>query len=174
MPSSRCTLVGIYEAPQPVADCARKLQRRGFTELEIYAPAAFPELDDVLDPKPSRVRLWTLVGALIGVVTGYAMTIWMSYDWPVTIGGKPFASIPTYTIIGFELTILFGGLATLFGLLVVGRLPYGRFGKNDAAYSARFSSEEFGLAVRCAERDQEEVTALLRAHAASEVNLVED
>ncbi len=165
-------LVGIYTTPGPVADCARHLQARGFTELEIYAPAAFPELDDVLDPKPSRVRLWTLIGGLLGVVTGYAMTIWMSYDWPVVIGGKPFASIPTYTIIGFELTILFGGLATLFGLLVVGRLPYGRFGHEDRAYSARFSGDEFGLAVVCSERDVEEVTALLRASDAKEVNLV--
>jgi len=166
-------LVGIYDAPGPVAECARRLRGRGFTRLEIYAPAAFPELDTALDEKPSKVRIWTLIGGLIGVTTGYAMTIWMSYDWPVTIGGKPFASIPTYTIIGFELTILFGGLATLLGLLVVGRLPYGRFGKNDRAYSARFSAEEFGLVVECRERDVQEVDALLRDHQAKEVSLVE-
>jgi len=166
-------VVGIYDAPGPVAECARRLRGRGFNQLEIYAPAAFPELDTALDEKPSKVRIWTLIGGLLGVVTGYAMTIWMSYDWPVTIGGKPFASIPTYTIIGFELTILFGGLATLLGLLVVGRLPYGSFGKNDRAYSARFSAEEFGLVVRCRERDVQEVDALLRDHQAKDVSLVE-
>lgn len=166
-------VVGIYDAPGPVAECAKRLRGRGFNQLEIYAPAAFPELDSALDEKPSKVRIWTLIGGLLGVVTGYAMTIWMSYDWPVTIGGKPFASIPTYTIIGFELTILFGGLATLLGLLVVGRLPYGRFGTNDRAYSARFSAEEFGLVVQCRERDVQEVDALLRAHQAKEVSLVE-
>lgn len=167
------SLVGIFDTPAPVAACAKRLQGRGFTELEIYAPAAFPELDDVLDQKPSRVRVFTLVGGLVGVVTGFALPIWMSYDWPVMIGGKPFAAIPTYTIIGFELTILFGGLATLLGLLLVGRLPYGRFGKEDRAYSQRFSAEEFGLAVCCAERDLPEVRALLTAHQAKEVNLVE-
>jgi hypothetical protein len=167
------SLVGIYDAPGPVAETARRLRNRGFTDLEIYSPAAFPELDDALDEKPSAVRIWTLVGGLLGVVTGYAVTIWMSYDWPVIIGGKPFASIPTYTIIGFELTILFGGLATLLGLLVVGRLPYGGFGKHDKAYSPRFSAEEIGLVVACPERDVAEVDALFRAHHAKEVNLVE-
>jgi len=167
------SLVGIYETPGPVADCAKKLRGRGFTDLEIYAPAAFPELDDALDEKPSRVRIYTLIGGLLGVVTGYAMTIWMSYDWPVVIGGKPFASIPTYTIIGFELTILFGGLATLLGLLVVGKLPYGSFGKADAAYDARFSAEDFGLVVTCRDRDVGEVDAMLRAHGSKEVNVVE-
>jgi hypothetical protein len=76
-------------------------------------------------------------------------------------------------VIAFELTILFGGLATLLGLLVVGRLPYGSFGKSDKAYSPRFSGEEFGVVVECAERDVAEVDALLRSHHAVEVNLVE-
>ena len=167
------SLVGIYEAPGPVADCAKKLRNRGFTDLEIYAPAAFPELDDALDEKPSGVRIYTLIGGLIGVVTGYALTIWMSYDWPIIIGGKPFASIPTYTIIGFELTILFGGLATLLGLLVVGKLPYGSFGNEDAAYHPRFSAEEFGLVVSCRARDVTEVDAMLKAHGSKEVNVVD-
>jgi hypothetical protein len=159
------SLQGVFDAPGPVADAAKRLRHRGFTDLEIYAPAAFPELDDALEEKPSRVRLYTLVGGLLGVVTGYAMPIWMSYDWPVMIGGKPFAAIPTYTVIGFELTILFGALATLLGLLIVGKLPYG--------YDKRFSGEEFGLVVGCRDRDVAEVDALLRAHHATEVNLVE-
>jgi len=165
-------LVGIYDAPGDVAAAAKRLKARGFTDLEIYSPAAFPELDDAIDEKPSKVRIFTLVGGLLGVVSGYALAIWTSYDWPVMIGGKPFAAIPTYTIIGFELTILFGGLATLIGLLVVGGLPYGTFGKHDAAYSPRFSAEELGLAVCCNDRDVPEVDALLRAHHAKEVNLV--
>ena len=51
------------------------------------------------------------------------MTIWMANNWKIMLGGKPFSSIPPYTIIAFELTILFGGLMTLLGLLVFGRLP---------------------------------------------------
>ena len=88
------------------------------------------------------------------------MTIWMSLDWPIVIGGKPYASIPPYTVIAFELTILFGGIFTLLGLLAVGRLPTLKL---DPAYSARFSAEEFGLAVEVPERDVAEVDGLLRA-----------
>ncbi|MCP5060120.1 MAG: DUF3341 domain-containing protein [bacterium] len=169
MPSLR----GIYDFPGPVAEAATKLKNRGFSDLEIYAPCAFPELDSVLDEKPSGVRAWTLIGGLIGVVTGFSVAIWMALDWPIVVGGKPFASIPPYVVIGFELTILFGGLATLVGLLVVGGLPYGTFGQTDKAYSTRFSADEIGLVVSCAERDVAEVDALLRATAAKEVDLVE-
>jgi hypothetical protein len=167
------SILGVYETPGPVAEVATRLKNRGFDKLEIYSPAAFHELLYAVHEKPSRVRLWTLIGGLAGVVTGYGVTIWMAIDWPVVIGGKPFASIPTYTIIAFELTILFGGLMTLLGLLVVGKLPYGSFGRHDKAYSARFSAEEFGVVVECRDRDVAEVDALLRAHRAKEVTLVE-
>ncbi len=166
-------LRGVFDQPTPVADVAKRLRNRGFENLEIYSPAAFTELEDAIDEKPSKVRAFTLVGGLLGVFTGFFITIWMSWDWRIVIGGKPFASIPPYVIIGFELTILFGGLLTLVGLLAVGKLPYGSFGKNDKGYDARFSAEEFGLVVECDARDVAEVDSLLRAHEAKEVSVVE-
>ena len=167
------SLLAVYDTPGSVAAVARRLQNRGYGDLEVYSPAAFPELDDVIDAKPSRVRTWTLVGGLVGAVTGYALTIWMANDWQMVLGGKPFSSIPPYTVIAFELTILFGGLMTLLGLLVVAKLPSGSFGKHAKAYSPRFSAEEFGLVVGCKERDVLEVDALLRDGDAKEVTLVE-
>lgn len=163
------TLLGVFDDPGDVAAAVTRLKGRGFTSLEVFSPAPFDEIEEAVDPKPSRVRIFTLIGGLLGVVTGYAVTIWMSLDWPIVIGGKPYASIPPYTVIAFELTILFGGIFTLLGLLAVGRLPAVRFG---AGYSARFSAEEFGLVVEVPERDVAEVDGLLRTHAAKEVSLV--
>ena len=88
------SLLAVYDKPGSVAQVARRLKNRGYGDLEVYAPAAFPELDDVVDAKPSRVRTWTLVGGLVGAVTGYALTIWMANDWQMVLGGKPFSSIP--------------------------------------------------------------------------------
>ena len=163
-------LLGVFTEPGHIAAAALQLRERGFTDLETFSPAPFPEIDDALLPKPSGVRGWTLVGGLTGVVTGYALTLWMANNWQIMLGGKPFSSIPPYTIIAFELTILFGGLMTFFGLLVVGRLPSFRGHKG---YSARFSAEDFGLLVRCRERDVAEIDGLLREHHATEVSLVE-
>ena len=165
------TLVSVFDRPQDVVAVITKLKGRGFNDLETYSPAPFEEIDDAMDPKPSRVRIFTLIGGLVGVVTGFFIQIWMSLDWPIKIAGKPFASIPPYVIIGFELTILFGGLLTLVGLLVVGRL-YPRF-KLDPAYSPRFSAEEFGVVVTCKDRDVSEVDSLLRSNSAKEVSLGE-
>jgi len=164
------TLLGVFEQPDHIAAAARRLIDRGYDKIESYTPAPFPEVDDVVFPKPSPVRLYTLIGGLLGVVTGYALTLWMANNWPIMLGGKPFSSIPPYTIIAFELTILFGGVLTVLGLFLVSGLPRVKL---DPAYSARFSGEEFGLVVECQERDVPEIDGLMRDNHATEVSLVQ-
>jgi hypothetical protein len=163
-------ILGIFDQPGKTATAVRRLRERGYADLVTFAPAAFPEVDDAADPKPSKVRLYTLIGGLAGVVTGYAVTIWMANNWQIVIGGKPYSSIPPYTIIAFELTILFGGLLTALGLFIQGKLL--RFRKHDA-YSPRFSAEDFGVVVTCQARDVAELEELLRTNGATEVTLVE-
>ncbi len=162
-------LTGVFETPGDTAAIVLRLKGRGFDNLETYSPAPFDEVDDAMDPKPSGVRLYTLIGGLVGVVTGYAVTLWMANDWQIMVGGKPFSSIPPYTIIAFELTILFGGLMTALGLFLSGKL--GR--KRDPEYQPRFSAEDFGVVVHCEDRDVAEVESLMRANNATEVSLAE-
>lgn len=165
------TLVSVFDMPDDTALAIRKLRGRGFDQIESYAPAPFEEIDEAMDERPSKVRAFTLVGGLAGVFTGFLMQIWMSWEWPIKIAGKNYASIPPYVIIGFELTILFGGILTFIGMMLVGRL-YPR--PLDPAYSSRFSAEEFGVAVTVGERDVAEVDALLRSLSAKEVTLLDD
>ena len=164
------TILSVFDYPADVAKAVTKLKSRGFNDLTTYSPAPFEDIELAENSKPSLVRLFTLVGGLTGVFTGFLMQIWMSWEYPIKIAGKGLASIPPYVIIGFELTILFGGIATFLGLLIVGGL-YPR--KLDKAYSQRFSAEEFGVAVRCRDRDVEEIDLLMRSHTAKEVSIVE-
>jgi hypothetical protein len=162
------TLVSVYDMPSDVSTVVRKLKSRGFEDLTTYSPAPFEEIEEAEDPRPSAVRLFTLIGGLVGVVTGFGIQIWMSMDWPIKIAGKNFAAIPPMWIIGFELTILFGGVLTVLGFAGLAGL-YPR--KLDEHYSPRFSAEEFGVVVRCEERDIAEVESLMRGHNAKEVML---
>ncbi len=165
------TLVSVFDRPDDAATAIKKLRGRGFDELESYSPAPFEQIDEAMDERPSKVRAFTLVGGLAGVFTGFLMQIWMAWEWPIKVAGKAYASIPPYVIIGFELTILFGGVLTLIGMLVVGRLYPRRL---DAAYSSRFSAEEFGVVVKVGERDVGEVDSLLRSLSAKEVSLLDE
>ena len=163
-------ILGVYDLPGKTAAAIHQIRDRGYTDIVTYAPAPFMEVEDAVDPKPSRVRLYTLIGGLVGAFTGFLLTVWMANDWQIVIGGKPFSSIPPYTIIAFELTILFGGLMTALGFFITGKML--RFKAPDD-YHPRFSAEDFGVVVTCQSRDVPELESLLRAHGAMEVTLVE-
>ncbi len=111
-------LVSVFDLPDDAATAIKKLRGRGFDELESYSPAPSEQIDEAMDERPSKVRVFTLIG-----------------------------------------------------MLVVGRLYPRRL---DAAYSSRFSAEEFGVVVKVGERDVGEVDSLLRSLSAKEVSLLDE
>jgi molybdopterin-containing oxidoreductase family membrane subunit len=169
------SVLGVFAHVDTATRAIRELGARGFREVSAYSPVPLEEIEEALTghglPR-SPVRLFTLVGALTGTASGFALTIWTALKWNLITGGKPVVSIPPFVVIAFELTILFGGLMTFLGLLLVGILPWG-FGRSARTYDPRFSAEDFGLIVQCQERDVPEIDALLRAHGAKEVKLVD-
>ena len=139
-------VLGILKTPDDTVSAIESLKTAGFSELEVYSPVPHHGIEDALDRGPSIIRLFTLIGCLVGVSFGYFMQIWVAYDWPLVIGGKPFASIPAYTIIGFELNILLGGLFTVLSLMFFGMF---QTRKGHDAYQPGFSGDLFGCVVSC-------------------------
>jgi hypothetical protein len=79
--------------------------------------------EHLLDDSQSAVRFFAGVGAVSGLLTGFAFTIGTVLDWPMITGGKPLVSIPAFLVIGYELTILFGVLTAFVGFLHLSRVP---------------------------------------------------
>ena len=100
-----------------------------------------------------------------GYLAGFGMTIWMSRDWPLLVGGKPIAPIPPYVVLGFELTILIGALSTVAGVIILSMLkaPRGR------PYDPRFSDDRIGVFVPCAADKASAIETLFRQHSPVEV-----
>jgi hypothetical protein len=91
----------------------------------------------------------------------------MSYDWPVVVGGKPVGSILPYVVIMFEMTVLFGALTTILGLVLNALLASRHQGT--IAYDARFTNDKFGIFVRCAPERAGAMEGVLRSAGAEEV-----
>jgi Protein of unknown function (DUF3341) len=161
-------VVGVFAHVDTTVKALETLKARGYEDLEVYTPAPIHEIEDVMErARPvSRVRLFTLIGGLTGTVSGFTLTIWSAMQWGLVTGGKPVASIPPFVVIAFELTILFGGLATALGMALLGRLPKFR---PSPGYDPRFSNDRFGVAVRCAPGGGGAASEILRAAGAEEV-----
>ncbi|HET6580055.1 MAG TPA: DUF3341 domain-containing protein [Gemmatimonadales bacterium] len=146
-------------------DAIRALRARGHRNLVVYT--AFPnhEIEEALDQPVSMVRLFTLIGGLTGCAAGFGMTIWMSFDWPLLVGGKTMSSVPAYVAIAFELTVLLGALITVAAVACLTLLGQ----KRRVAYDPQFSDDRIGLFVPSGSDQLGPVEQLLRSAGAVEV-----
>jgi len=142
------SILGVFAHVDTTVRAIRELRAQGFTDFTVYSPVPVEEIEAVLEEnRPvSPVRLFTLIGGLTGIITGFGLTIWSALKWGLVTGGKPVVSIPPFVIIGFELGILLGGLSTLLAILVLGKLPALR---RSPTYDPRFTVDRFGIAVTC-------------------------
>jgi Protein of unknown function (DUF3341) len=167
LPRSRTVpgLLASFAHVDAAADAIRALRARGHKNLTVYSAAPNHEIEEALDHRVSPVRLITLIGGLTGCAAGFGMTLWMSYDWPVVVGGKPIGSIPPYVVIGFELTILLGALSTVAAVALFSIL----MGKRGTAYDPRFSDDQIGIFVPASGEQAGNVEQMLRTAGAVEV-----
>jgi len=161
-------VVGVYSYVDCVVESARRLLNSGHEKknIRIFSPTPNHEIEDVLREGESIVRFFTLSGATLGAICGLGITILTSLSWPIQVSGKPIASIPPFMIIVFELTVLFGALSTLIGLIVNSRL---RRNAPVGLYDERFSKDKFGVAVVCEKNRIEEVQKILKDTGAEEI-----
>jgi hypothetical protein len=111
----------------------------------------------------SPVRWFVLLGGIFGFLSAIAITVGTSLEWNLNTGGRPVVSIPPYIVIMFELMILIGGVSGVVGFFILSRLP--AFEPAEG-YRSRFGADKFGLVVRCAENEAQQLeTRLLEAGA---------
>lgn len=165
------TVLGVFAHVDTTVRALEELKAKGYHDVTVYTPVPVHEIEEVIerDRPLSRVRLYTLIGALTGTASGFLLTIWTSLQWNLVTGGKPVVSIPPFVVIAFELTILFGGLATVLGMVILGRLPRLR---PTATYDPRFTADRFGVAVHCPPGRSGSVGDILRRAGAEETRAV--
>jgi hypothetical protein len=147
-------------------EAIQDLRKKGFNDITVFTPTPRHEFEEVLQPPKSGVRKFTLIGGLLGVTFGYWVAIWISDYWPIVVGGKPVASWVPYTIIGFELMVLYGSLSTVFGMFALSRIPRLTM---TVGYDARFSHGDYGVWVVAGPDRVKQVADLLTQHGALEV-----
>jgi hypothetical protein len=171
MAATTDTVVGVFSHVDTTVRALEDLRAKGYHDLTVYTPVPVHEIEDVLerDRPVSRVRVFALLGGVVGLIAAWLLTQWTSLKWSLFVGGKPpigFPVSPPYIVIMFEMMVLFSGIATLIGMVVLGRLP--RF-RTSASYDPRFTNDRFGVAVHCAPERSPSVRDILRGAGAEEV-----
>lgn len=167
-------VVGVFAYVDVTVEALRRLREAGWRAVRVHAPVpAHALLEEAsIDSRPSPVRTFALVGGVTGTAAGFGLATYAASQMHsfggLTVAGKPTVSIPAFAVVGFELTVLIGALATMAGFLIHARLP--RF-RAAAGYDAKFSDDRFGVFVPCDASRHEEVQALLVAAGAEEARV---
>jgi Alternative complex III, ActD subunit len=176
-------VLGIFDAAVKAAAAAATFRAvphdAAIADVSVYAPTFDHHIDAALGPGKSPVRVFTLIGGLLGCLLGFAFPIYTVLDWPLITGGKAIISIPPFVVIAFELTILFGALMTVVGFLLTSGLPRVRSPRGAgtgvrAMYDKRFSDDRWGVLVTCAAERATAVRAQLERDGAEEVRSADD
>ena len=113
-----------FDTASDLVAAARKTHEAGYKKIDAYSPFPVEELAEAIGFHSNGVPLVTLIGALIGGLSGYLMQYWIAVvTYPVNIGGRPYHSWPAFIVVTFEMTILFGGIFAVFGMLALNGLP---------------------------------------------------
>ena len=63
-------IIGAFAEIDSAVDAIEELRQKRFTELTVYTPTPRHEFEHALEPPPSRVRIFTLIGGLSGATFG--------------------------------------------------------------------------------------------------------
>jgi hypothetical protein len=97
---TRVYLLSVFDEAHKAAAAASAIRSDQLGEVTTYAPAPNHEIDAALGPGVSPVRVFTLLGGILGCVLGFALPIYTARDWPLITGGKPIVAIPPFVVIG--------------------------------------------------------------------------
>ena len=161
----KAALIGSFKTAEGALGAVNALRQAGLTDAVLYSPVNSEELQVERSQTDTRLGFLAFGGAAAGAALGLLLTIHTSTQWPLMTGGQPIVSLPPFFVISFELTILFGVLATMLGLLW--RIRWSKL--DPKFYDSRFSVNRFGVYVTCGRDRAEIVRRLLSTAGAEEV-----
>ena len=163
-------VVGSFQYEEDFLAAARQLRTSGFGKISLLSPLPLEEAQEVLELGKSKVRRFSLAGALLGAASGFAMAVSTALVFILPTGGRAIIAVPPYLVITYEMTILLGVLFTLIGFHVVSGLPAWR----DKPYLPSANVDRFVVVVEDVAGDRAaQAESIIRNSGAVEVQQME-
>lgn len=171
-------VLGEFNTPQDLISAAEKAREAGYRRMDAYTPFPIEGLSEALGLKRSLVPIVTLIGGLLGGLTGFGFQYWASViSYPENIGGRSLNSWPAFIPVTFEMTVLGASLFAVFGMLAMNRLPQPHHPLfNVHRFQKHASTDRFYLCLQANDKKftREEAARFLQGVSAQHVSEVRD
>jgi len=167
-------LVAEFATEDAIINAARQVRHAGYRNIDAFTPFPLPRLARVMHIKDSRPAWLGLAGGIFGFLLALGMQAFVSYAYPLNVGGRPLYPLSAYAIGIFELTILFAVLFLFVGLLWLNRLPRLNYPVFNAPRFHLATKDRFFLCIKVDDRlfDRDNTAHLLRDLGAVSIALV--
>lgn len=113
-----------FRSPNALIIAVKAAKHAGYTRLDAFTPFPLQEVAEVFRVRTTIIPWIAFIAGLTGAITQYASQYWMNaVDYPLNVGGRPLDSWPAFIPSTLIAAILWAGMATLVGLLLILRLP---------------------------------------------------
>ncbi len=113
-----------FDEPTQLLEAAEKAYEAGYRLMDAYTPIPIEGLAEAIGFHRNTVAPIVLIGGVTGCLTGFFLQYYVAViNYPINVGGRHLNSWPSFIPITFELTVLFGALFALFGMLALNGLP---------------------------------------------------
>jgi hypothetical protein len=117
-------LLAEFGTPAELYHACEQVRDAGYKRWDAHSPFPVHGLQGAMGLRRSVLPFIILGMGLAGVAGGFALQMWVhSAAYPLIISGKPYFAWPAYVPITFELGVLGGALAAVFGMLGLNQLP---------------------------------------------------
>jgi hypothetical protein len=142
-----------FKTPEGLIQAARQARAEGYRDLDAYTPFPVDALNEILHVSHGHQVHWLgFFGAVFGAALALAMQVFTNWDYPINVGGRPLYPWSAFAVVTFELTVLFSGLATAFGMLALNGLPRLNHPMFGAPRFHLASRDRFFLCVKAADK----------------------
>jgi hypothetical protein len=158
-------------------NAAERMRDAGFSRWDLHAAFPIHGIEFAMGIKRTFLPLIVFGAAMTGIACAVALQFWTTaFDYPLVVQGKPYDAWEPFTMIIFELGVLFAAFASLFGMLALNGLPRWN---HPLFLKDRFldvTDDKFFIVVEAADPNfsPEQTSRFLRSLGASGVELVED
>lgn len=159
-------LLGVFLYVDDFLSCLKTLKERNYDIASAFSPVRLPEMQEILTPKPSLTRTFTLVGGIVGGMSLLALATYAHLSFRLIVWGKPVLAWVPWVVVAFEGTILVAALSSFVSWVFKAGLPRPDL---DAGYDPAFSGHRFGVLVAVEGETRGEVERILREKGAEEV-----
>jgi hypothetical protein len=132
-------LLGEFGSAPALLDAAKRAHAEGYRQIDGFSPFPVEGMAEILALQGDHRIGWiTIGGGLFGIAAMLGIQLFVNFDYPIEVGGRPLFAWPAFAVVDFELMILCAVLFAVIGMFVIVGLP--------ELYHPLFGTPRFGLA----------------------------